>query len=477
MIWGLLLIFLVEPVSAFAPYQYQQTPFVHQQYGNNNKGLPLLVLSAKDDAAKEEEEEPPKKENPYNDPNYPDLEFVDYSDPEYQVDQGIGDEFFDPTSTEAQIEEMREDRRRRNDEFQFQTYFQDLLTNGREYKGEWAVYQTSTFMDQLKDKVDAVHGLPRLLKSSRPLYVTSKAYKSTVETTSQFPTDAERIHHVETVAETNPYSNNSDDDDDDEITSQAEEELNQVILQSTYWPEPLSALDFRGEKGTMCVGAAYTICNCVALGNDDEVDGMQGPFAEYRAEMGILDSGLRFRVKLDYRIQEDAKEEFLKSSSQDDAVAPPLCLKSMVVCREMLEQWPPTNSDASSDDDESQDLSSASDQAIDNVFYGTPGAPGGLYDPPPVGSEDQAGKYMLLDLDGGATILFPYEMQQDPAAFDGNGWVTSLDWTPGRYRFQADRKVQGGLEIRNLRTLELSEVQSADADQYRPRDGGSDMRQ
>ena len=73
----------------------------------------------------------------------------------------------------------------------------------------------------------------------------------------------------------------------------------------------------------------------------------------------------------------------------------------------------------------------------------------------------------------------PVEVQLEHAveAFEGNGWVTSFDWAPGTQRYQVDRKVQGGLGLRNLRTLELSEVQSADADQYRPRDGGSDMRQ
>lgn len=419
----------------------------------------LSLLKATPSEKEEEKEEEEKKDNPYNDPNYPDLEFVDYSDPEYVVDQGVGDEFFDPDSTEAQIEEMREDRRRRNDEFQFQTYFKELLREGKEFKGEWSVYQTSTFMEEMKDTMDA-NGLPRLVKSSRPLYVTTKARKSTVECDSEHPTDAERIYFVETVAEKDGEENEISD-------SKAEEEFNQSILQSGYWPEPLSAFDFRGEKGIMCVGSAYTICTAVSLSGSDNEDATEGPFTQYRAEMGIVSKELRFRIKLDYRMKKDAKDEFVQSSSED-AVAPPLCLKSMVVCRETLERWPP------SPDDE---YSSASEQVISNAFYGKPGAEGGLYDPPLVGSDDQAGRYMMLDLEGGASLLFPHQMDQDPAAFEGNGWVTSLDWTPGTFRFQVDRKIKGGLGLRNLRTLELSKVQSADADQYRPRDGGEDMRQ
>jgi hypothetical protein len=457
MLWGLLLQFLAQPVSGFAP-----------SHGVILKGPQLLTYTSWNSphfrgafllkSNKKEDDEEEGIKNPYNDPNYPDLEFVDYSNPDYAVDQGVTDEFFDPSSTEAQIEEMREDRRRRNDEYQFQTYFKELLSNGREYKGIWSVYQTSTFMQELKDNpVDAVHGLPRLIKSSRPLYVTSKAYKSTVETTSIHPTDAERIQHVETVA-TNP-ANNDEDDDDETTASPAEEKLNQSILQSTYWPEQLSALDFRGDKAIMCVGAAYTICNCISEAGEVE-DGMEGPFAEYRAEMGIIANDLRLRVKLDYQMTGDAKRAFIRS--ENVTAPPPLCLKSMVVCREVLERWPP----GPNDEDRS-----ATEEAIARAFYGKPGAEGGLYDPPPVGSEEQAGKYMLLDLEGGATLLFPYEMEQDPRAFEGNGWVTSLDWTPGNFRYQVDRKILGGRALRTLRTLELSEVQGADADQYRPRDG------
>jgi hypothetical protein len=110
-------------------------------------------------------------------------------------------------------------------------------------------------------------------------------------------------------------------------------------------------------------------------------------------------------------------------------------------------------------------------------LFGPRGADGGLYDPPPIGSEKQKSQYLLLDLEGRATVLLPYLMDQDPEAHDGYGWVTTLDWTPGSQRYQLDRKTKSGKNILGLRTLELTEVQSAAAETYRPSDGGENMRQ
>ena len=105
---------------------------------------------------------------------------------------------------------------------------------------------------------------------------------------------------------------------------------------------------------------------------------------------------------------------------------------------------------------------------------------------------------MLLDFEGGATLLLPHRLDQHqhreeeggeedgrgrgedastPPSSSQLGWVTSLDWTPGRIRYQVDRKVLGGTKLKGLRTLELSEVQGEDADRWRPKDGGSNMRQ
>jgi hypothetical protein len=186
-----------------------------------------------------------------------------------------------------------------------------------------------------------------------------------------------------------------------------------------------------------------------------------GPFREYRVEVGIWAEDARFRVKLDYGILEETEDD-------DNAPSPPLQLKTLVVCREAADKWPRSSTLAKS------------------LFTAPAGAPGGLYDPPPVGY--RAEQYCQVDLDGGATALFPIIMEQvgsfgddenetDGSEDDSIGWVTSLDWTAGPMRYQVDRKVHGGRRLRGLRTLELSEVQGEDAERYRPRDGGQDMRQ
>ena len=178
-----------------------------------------------------------------------------------------------------------------------------------------------------------------------------------------------------------------------------------------------------------------------------------GPFADYRAELGIQSDDLRFRIKLHYSVKDD--------DLTFNMPHPPLHLKSLIVCREALNMWPRMPNAA---------LPTGS-------LFGAPGAAGGLYDPPPVGSKAQASQYMLMDLEGGASVLFPYLLDQDPEAHNGEGWVTSLDWTPGEIRYQVDRKVNSGPNLLGLRTLELSEVQGINAEQYRPRDGGQNMRQ
>jgi len=172
--------------------------------------------------------------------------------------------------------------------------------------------------------------------------------------------------------------------------------------------------------------------------------------------MGITsDDDVRFRIKMDYSIvDEDATE------------IPPLHLKSFTICRETLGIWP-----------RAKKYRSAIEAVTQDALFGPRGAEGGLYDPPPVNTPEQASQYLMLDLEGRATVLLPYLMDQDPAAHDGSGWVTTLDWTPGTQRYQVDRKTNGGKEILGLRTLELTEVQSADADTYRPTDGGENMRQ
>jgi hypothetical protein len=421
--------------------------------------------------------------NPYQDPNYPDLEFVNYSDPEYRVDQGVGDEFFDPTtdneeSTEAQVEAMREERRMKNDEYQFETYYREILKEGGEFKGEWSVFTTSTFTDGTVDS----NGRPRLARAAGPLKVISRGERIELEhnneeqqqqvvlggggTTDRL--EYQRILHHEKV-----YA------DSEDIERKSEELLKQeeISMGTKFWPTELSANDFRGHQGIMCVGNAYTICTAVPLSlssdasfSDESIlptPVTEGPFAEYRAELGLLSDVLRFRLKMDYAVLDaDKIASSSTSSSGGTPPAPPLHLKSLTVCRETLGMWP-----------RAEKYKSAIEAVTQDALWGPRGAEGGLYDPPPVGSEEQASQYLLLDLEGRATVLLPYLMDQDPDAHTGTGWVTSLDWTPGKNRFQADRKIGSGKGLLGLRTLELTEVESASAEQYRPRDGGSNMRQ
>jgi hypothetical protein len=439
-----------SPTRAAWTHAESSTRFSHRQT-QVAFSLTWLASTTGDNGAatnEDEDDEDKAKENPYADPNYPDLEFVNYDDPDYQVDQG-DDEFIDPDSTDAQIEAMRQDRRRRNDEFQFQTYFANFLKSGDEYKGEWTVYKTSTFIPDMPVQAD---GLPRLVKAGRPLKVVSSGYKTKVETDSQYSVDKERIRHEERIVS----DSESDPSDDGDETPPSPEAIQteKEIMSNTYWPEQLAAGDFQGQQGTMCVGSAFTIATGIALSGEPMPKSCLGPFKEYRAEIGLRSEDLRFRVKFDYSVLEAELKESPLSP-------PPLHLKSMTVCRETREMWP----------------RSVADPDAVGALFGAAGAAGGLYDPPPVGSDEQAAQYMVLDLQGRATVLFPFKMDQGPDVFDGSGWVTSLDWSPGAFRYQVDRKVKGGADLMCLRTLEVTEVESRDADKYRPSDGGEDMRQ
>lgn len=448
-----MLVAMAATTSAFvAPMQQRaaHAPAFHQQQqqpsmaytATSSSSLPMAEFSDEDEK---------KDVNPYADPNYPELEFVNYDDPEYQVDQGTGDEFFnssDDGSTEERVEAMREERRVKNDEYQFETYYKDVLREGKEFKGEWTVFRTSTF---LGGETDA-GGRPRLSRAIGPFKVISKGERVNIAGDGKEPTDNrlefERILHHEKIFK--------DPDDDEETTAELAKE-GELSMQTTFWPEQLSSFDFRGQQGIMCVGNAYTICTATPLGDSEEFHNNEGPYATYGSELGITsDEDVRFRIKMDYSVVED---DLAKP-------APPLHLRSFTICRETLEMWP-----------RAQNYKSAIEAITEDCLFGPRGAEGGLYDPPPVGSEEQATQYLMLDLEGRATVLLPYMMDQDPAAFDGTGWVTTLDWTPGKQRYQLDRKTKSGKNILGLRTLELSEVQSADAETYRPSDGGENMRQ
>ncbi|KAL3797234.1 hypothetical protein ACHAW5_004590 [Stephanodiscus triporus] len=478
----------------------------------------------------EDEDDPTRVVNPYADPNYPDLEFVNYDDPEYSADRseysdGSDDVIIDNVdATLAEIEAMREDRRKRNDEYQFETYHASVLRGGERSLGEWTVFQTDTFMGRgarlLRDP--KAQGVPRLVRRDGILKVVSRGSKVIVDPEASWRVDGERIVHEERLATHDDFpalmmmidddDYDYDDDSDNDGSSRKSEDAAHVEG-SRCWPDELSSLDFRGPGGNMCVGKAYTTCDATPLSSSsstttrehEERQRHEGPFREMRAELGVQENGMRFRVKLDYALLEEEEDD-------DDAsvVPPPLHLRTLTVCRETLDgYWPrPSDNESSSSGggaggarDGGEGRSGGGvrrtdhQEEITRALFGPPGAPGGLYDPPPLGSEERAiSNYMLLDFEGGATLLLPHRLDQhgeEEGEEDGGGrgedasspsssqlgWVTSLDWTPGRIRYQVDRKVLGGTKLKGLRTLELSEVQGEDADRWRPKDGGSNMRQ
>jgi len=398
--------------------------------------------------------------NPYADPAYPDLEFINYDDPEYSVNQG-GDEFIADVpvdTTEEEIEAMREDRRRRNDEYQFETYHAECLMSGETFKGEWTTYRASTFMEGVEEEEGA---FPRF-KVEDPVRVVSVGRKIFLENPDdadefEFRVDGERLVHEERLAEKQDFEEDEEWEAVRATSKGTGTSEDNNFVGKRYAPEKMRAFDFRGDAGSMCVGNCYTISDAIPLEVDElDADGeYDGPFSEYRSEIGIKYKRMRYRVKWDYRVKE----------CEQESETPALHLHSMIVCRETRERWPRYVSGQNVDESASERL------------FGTPGANGGLYDPPPVGGEAQASQYVSLDLEGGATVLFPHKIDQDPEAHNGMGWVQTLDWCPGRLRYQADKKVKSGKELRVLRTLELSEVQSADVDKWRPNDDGTDMRQ
>ena len=373
---------------------------------------------------------------------------------------------------------MREERRRRNDEFQFETYHSKVLRSGEVTRGEWTVFQTDTFMDgMVETRNEAARHVPRLLKWDKTLKVISRGYKVVIDEEAEWRVDGERIEHIESLAgvEDFPHCDN--------VEIQWDEQ-DRLHLENTYWPAQLESMDFRGPGGNMCVGRAYTICDATPIRDKGEKDQQhEGPFSEMRTELGVTDGDIRFRVKLDYATLDN---------EESTLTPPPLHLRTLTVCRETLDGFWPKPIDNGIDvemEAKIEDLSTLPESTarridqdrVDVRLFGPAGAPGGLYDPPPVGSEERAiQNYMLLDFEGGATVLLPHRLDQhhDDEKNEGpHGWVTSLDWTPGNIRYQVDRKVLSGRNLKGLKTLELSEVRGEDADRWRPKDGGVDMRQ
>lgn len=508
--------------------------------------------------------------NPYADPNYPDLEFVNYDDPEYSanrsdrysngsdaedddgnnLDTNNSDNSSSSSRTLIEIEAMREERRKKNDEYQFETYNAHILRGGERCLGEWTVFQTDTFFtnnnsssnEAKKKKTKDGIVVPRLVKWDKVLKVVSRGTKIILDPNASWRVDGECIVHEERLAcdDDFPTLMMSDDDDNDTNSDNVEGDATTAMDDCLHWdsndinhvennalccPNEMTSLDFRGPGGNMCVGKAYTVCDAIplAISSSINVDAPlveqqhtttqqhEGPFREMRTELGVQENGMRFRVKLDYSILLPTNND---NDNINDKVAvtppPPLHLRTLTVCRETLDGYWPSPSDnelltapitssvelmegMGGDVGTTVQVRRDSHQAeITHALFGLPrGAPGGLYDPPPVGSEERAmSNYMLLDFEGGATLLLPHRLEQhmdgdvdemvndlSSSSSSGAGWVTSLDWTPGRIRYQVDRKVLGGKKLKGLRTLELSEVQGEDAERWRPRDGGSNMRQ
>jgi hypothetical protein len=390
-------------LSSFHPTM--RTPWITQNTRHR------FLFSAKNDPSEDSDDDiTSSNNNPYADPNYPELEFVDYSDPEYTADSGNYDDLYDnmdEDSTEAEIEAMREERRVKNDIFQFNTYHAKTYQNGATFAGEWT---------------DTVPTLSQL--------------KHTFPVTTRLEADEHgRWVHIEHYHVNATTDNNSALDWND--------------YYKPYWPETMVPFDFRGQQGNMVCGDAWTVCQALNAAHESVTE---GPFVEYRAEVGLsYGSLMRYRLKLDYSARADRDDQQL------------LQLKYLTVCREVIVEremhWPRRHPN----------------YEIQEALFGTPGAEGGLYDPPPI-ADGTENSYILLDLPGHATTLIPVVLNPSLTS-PKMSWVTSLDWTPGKMRYQVDRKVNSGKDLLGLRSLELSEVQAADAEEYRPRDGGQDMRQ
>jgi len=82
----------------------------------------------------------PNNESGNKDGDQQEYEIYDYDNPEYEIDQGNFDELpsrLTADQTEEEVEAMREDRRMKNDEFQFETYWRDFAGEEEEWRGEW----------------------------------------------------------------------------------------------------------------------------------------------------------------------------------------------------------------------------------------------------------------------------------------------------------------------------------------------------
>ena len=249
--------------------------------------------------------------------------------------------------------------------------------------------------------------MPRLLRWDRVLKVVSRGSKVVIDPDAGWRVDGERIVHEERLATADDFPTLMmiDDDDDDDVGGPPSwggggSEDAAHVGGARCCPDEMSSADFRGPGGNMCVGRAYTICDATPLlppppsssssssssppSSSSSSMRHEGPFREMRAELGVQENGMRFRVKLDY-----APSEGGGGGGSEGAAG--------VRRGERQEE-------------------------IARALFGPPGAPGGLYDPPPVGSEERAvSNYMLLDFEGGATLLLPHRLDQHSEVRGGGG--------------------------------------------------------
>jgi hypothetical protein len=197
----------------------------------------------------------PSLTNPYADPNYPDLEFVNYDDPEYAADRSLDYNFRDnDTNNDASVlEQMREERRISNDEYQYQTYWHSVWNAGAStYRGEWTIYYSSTFFPQFdedEEDDDDSDGTdhadwPRLVQmSDAPITVISRAVQGT---TVHNNVNETYITHLEQLEQ--PMG------DVDLAMAGGADAYEQSVVAQTYWPPQLTQADFRGHQGIMVCG-------------------------------------------------------------------------------------------------------------------------------------------------------------------------------------------------------------------------------
>ncbi|GMI59904.1 hypothetical protein ScalyP_jg2793 [Parmales sp. scaly parma] len=362
--------------------------------------------------------------------NENEYEIFDYENSEYELDQGLSSDSDSlPLSstvdkTDDEIEEMREERRIRNDQFQFEKFFE---TVSGDWRGAWDVYDVVFNSGPLDFPI---------IQKAKPLRVLSEISRTTVDADRSLIESFDYLTCSEVVLSEDENFGDSIDDGFGEAkkTSNDEPDLKFASSTSSTYPSKLTQRDFRGVQGNMLVANVWTVCST------EPPNVITGPYEKLNIEVGIRYGEIRLKLKLNY----------VESNSL-------LKISRVVVCRDRLDKWPTRR---------------------EKPFFGPQGAPGGIFDLPPI-QDAVSDKMLAFDFDGYATALFPSEMTQKEV---GEGvktkdqFVVTLDWSPGKMRYQVDRKFFGGELVKGLRTLELSEVLSTEAEKYSPGKPG-DMKQ